>query len=207
MNLGTSRPGNSMVVDPASITRFDLTTEELEEHLLFWILAAGKPAFRMAAALEKLLVEMQEELKSSDRQPFEMIRCLPDALGRRLLSHGVGCYNQKARTFIAVANARFDLRTCSADDLITIPGIGLKTSRCFILHSREDSPVAGLDTHMLKHLRELGFTETTYPPRSKAEYERLETIVLGLAQKSGLSPAAYDLHVWKSYAIPKTEVV
>ncbi len=83
-----------------------------------------------------------------------------------------------------------------------IYGIGMKTSRCFLIHSRKNVQYAGIDTHMLKNLRAHGIEgvpKTT--PTSKKLYRRLELEVLRLSKEAGMSPAEYDLNVWNTYAV------
>ena len=128
-------------------------------------------------------------------------------LAQTLKYYGIGCYNSKARTFYELAVAKFkgelDLRTCSASDLEKIHGIGPKTARCFILHSRKNAQVAGLDTHMLKHLKSLGYDVPKSTPTGK-KYLELEKVVLSLAKRAKMTPASYDLHIWNKYSVKST---
>jgi thermostable 8-oxoguanine DNA glycosylase len=95
-----------------------------------------------------------------------------------------------------------DLKTCTVKDLEKIYGIGRKTSRCFILHSRENAQYAGLDTHLLKHLRTVSIKGVPIQtPSSEKQYRRLEKEILKLAKSAGMSPADYDLKIWKSYVV------
>ena len=125
----------------------------------------------------------------------------------QLLKHyGIGCYNLKARSFFELAKAvhkgELDLRTCTADELDNIYGIGPKTARCFILHSRKGARYVGLDTHILKYMKnEMGVEDVPKStPSSKKEYERLEQIFLNHADELGKTPADLDLEIWKRYA-------
>jgi endonuclease III len=115
---------------------------------------------------------------------------------------GIGCYNLKSRTFRELAHADLDLKTCTTDDLEKIPGIGMKTSRCFIIHSRQGARYAGLDTHILKFLRSAGVENVPKAtPSSKKEYLRLEKEFLRLADLAGKAPAVFDLEIWNKYSI------
>jgi hypothetical protein len=210
------------MIDPENITNYNLTNEELEEHILFWVCAAGKNGRTAARCLDKFL----GIVKGTNQSPFEALwlkgyedatvfrlsskyiniinkhKCIPEIMK----SCGIGCFNQKARTFIELANSDLDLKACTAEDLEKIYGIGMKTSRCFILHSRKDARYAGLDTHILKYLRAKGVEnvpKTT--PGSKKEYLRLEKEFLRLADEVDMSPADLDLTVWRKYSI-KSEV-
>ena len=112
----------------------------------------------------------------------------------------------KARSFlelsVAVGSDELDLRTCSADDLEKIHGIGMKTSRCFIIHSRPGARYAGLDTHILKHLKACGVENVPKStPSSKKEYLRLEKEFLRIADLNNMTPAAYDLMIWNWFSV------
>ena len=141
------------MIDPENITNYNLTDEELEGTILFWVTAAGKNGRTAAKCLDKFLNIIEKPILS----PFEAVwlksyedaivfrlsdkyiniidkhKCIPEIMR----SCGIGCYNQKARTFVELACSDLNLRTCTAEDLEKIYGIGMKTSRCFILHSRK----------------------------------------------------------------------
>ena len=88
-----------------------------------------------------------------------------------------------------------------SEDLEKIHGVGMKTSRCFILHSRKDAQYAGLDTHMLKFLRSKGIDAPMSTPSSKKQYLTLEKYVLYYAQLAKRSPADFDLEIWRQYSV------
>lgn len=188
------------MIDPKNITKFENTIEELEEVLLFWILAAGKNAITASKCLEKLLIEIQEILDCPTRKPFYFLSKFDNKeLSYLMKRNGIGCYNNKSRSFFEISRSNLDLRTCSALDLEKIYGIGMKTSRCFIIHSRKDAKYAGLDVHLLRHLKDNGYDVPKQTPNKK-EYLRLEKIFLDLVEKTELSVADYDLMIWKQYS-------
>jgi len=113
---------------------------------------------------------------------------------------GIGCYNQKSRTFVELAHSRLDLRICSAADLEKIYGIGMKTSRCFILHSRKNVRYAGLDTHVLKFLKAMGHDVPKSTPTGK-KYLKLESVFLNYADMVYKMPAEFDLDIWNQYSV------
>jgi hypothetical protein len=181
------------MVDPNNLTNFHLSDGQLEEYILFGIAVAGKPAIRTAHILDLFL-------EGSDR-PFDLIRPieLPE-LARRLQRLGFGCYTLRAKGFNAAAHSGLDLRACTAAQLEALPGVGPKTSRLFLLHTRPDVRAACLDTHLLKWLRALGHPAPASTPGTPRAYRLWEDVYLKEADRLGRDPAELDLEVWKSYA-------
>jgi len=183
------------MIDPANITNYNLTESELEEVLIFWICVAGKTAATIAKGVEKLLTDLK------GGTPFAKIKRYGyDRLPNKLKECGIGCYTLKAKYLWALVNSNLDLRTCSLEDLESISGIGRKTSRCFVMHSRRDSKCAGLDTHILKFLRSKGHEVPISTPGSKKKYLEVEQVFLKYAQASGETVADFDLNIWRNYA-------
>lgn len=188
------------MIDPVNITSYDQTEEHLQQVLLFWILAAGKNAITSARCLDNLLRELHSCQQLVLYQPFKAIcsfGCLH--LAETMKKHGIGCYNHKARSFWEIANSGFNLRTCSLQELESIHGIGFKTSRCFLIHSRRDARCAGLDTHILRFLSDKGYEVPSATP-TKKEYLRIEKIFLDLVDQAQVSVAQYDLDIWREYS-------
>lgn len=185
------------MIDPANITNHQATDYELQEMALFWICAAGKNGTVAARLLNNLL----ETINPTKTLPFQILRTFTvDELAPLLKSTGIGCHGSKAKSMIQLASSGIDLRTCSSEDLERIHGIGMKTSRCFLMHSRPNVKVAALDTHILKYLRAQGIDAPKSTP-TKKKYLELEEEFLRLAQASGKSVADFDLEIWNSYAI------
>jgi hypothetical protein len=188
------------MIDPLRITNFSLSKYQLEEYLLFWITAAGKSAISSARGLEKFLLRGECLCRMRRRRPFETIQRIgKSVLPKMMRESGIGCYNQKARSFWELATSALDLATCTTDDLEQIIGIGPKTSRCFIMHSRPNQRLAGLDTHILKFMRDMGYDVPKSTPSGK-KYLELEKQFLELADKSGKGLAEFDLEIWKRYS-------
>jgi endonuclease III len=199
------------VIDPRKMTRYDLSVPELEETILFCCSVAGKNAMITAKGLDKFLNEAYNNyVPMGCQNPFEAIRCVIDlqelpgrpSLADRIKSAGMGCYNNRARTFKALADSHLDLETCTADELEQIPGIGRKTSRFFLLHTRRYPRVAVIDTHALKLLRDLEIIDSTHISMTKKNYERLEQEYLEVYDLigEGRTLAEFDLMVWNHYA-------
>ena len=194
------------MIDLSKISNFNLTDSELEENILFWVSAAGKNGHTAARCLEVFLTM----ITYNSMNPFDAIRAScrfdkenPDSgitTSELMKKAGIGCYNHKCRTFSELAHSNLNLKTCTTEDLEKIYGIGMKTSRCFILHTRKDANCAGLDTHMLKYLRAAGYNAPISTPAQKKKYLTLEKNVLYLAEQVGMTPAEFDLWVWNQYA-------
>lgn len=184
------------LVDPHDITDFDRSEKDLQTVILFWIAAAGKKATTAARALDSLLRRGEEMFGVS--LPFSILEAFGDGLAEAMREQGMGCYNNKSRSMLALARSGIDLRTCSVEDLESIPGIGPKTARCFLIHSRRGVRHAGLDTHVLKYMREMGFDVPKSTPSGR-KYSEIESIFLDMADASGMSLADFDLSIWRKY--------
>ena len=185
------------MIDPDNITRFDMSQTELQEFILFWILAAGKNAKTSAAGLDRFLVHGRDVF--GPVEPFEIVRRFGSELPSVLRSHGLGCYNNKAKSMLDLASRNFDLKTCTLEDLESVKGIGPKTARCFLVHSRPDCRHAGLDTHVLKYMRDSGVDVPKSTPSGK-KYIELEKKFLEMADNSGKTIAEFDLDIWLKYS-------
>ena len=198
------------MVDPTKITNYKLDQRGLEEVLLFWVCAAGKNGVTAAKCLESLLSAWRERAQRGplklNPSPFDIIHYISRVgdLAAEMKAHGIGCYNAKAKTFKhLVGNGLYiDLKKCSIEHLEAIPGIGPKTARCFLIHSRKNQQYAGLDTHILKFLRDKGHEVPKSTPTGK-KYRDLEKVFLGYVAESGMSVADFDLMIWNDYRTRK----
>lgn len=184
------------MVDPTIITKFDRTKEQLEELLLFCILVAGKTASIQAKKLEEFL--HKDNLKKS---PFEILNHYnkKGILLDKIKDSKLGQYRRLEKAFVEVLG--LDVNNCTIEQLEAITGIGPKTARFYILHSRINQKVAVLDTHVLKWLRdELGIHTPKSTPSSK-RYLELEKAFLNYCQIHKKDPAKFDLEIWNKYSI------
>jgi thermostable 8-oxoguanine DNA glycosylase len=114
-----------------------------------------------------------------------------------LQAAGLGCYNQRARSFLELAMAGLDLRACQPSELEAIYGIGKKTSRFFIMYTRPTaSEAAVLDTHVLKWLHLQGHDVPSATPKGK-RYNEIEGIFLEEARQRGLTALELDRQIWQ----------
>ena len=198
------------MIDPNNITNYHLNRSQLEEHLLFWIAVAGKPEGRTAKSLDTLLSNLRTLAYKSEnilpQNPFALLRILAKKypnntwLEDAMKEVGMGCYTKKAYSFIEVAKSKIDLLNCTAEELEALPGIGRKTSRCFIMHTRETAEYAVLDTHILRFLRDMGYNSPKSTPNSLRQYQELESKFIFLCNVVKKSVAKFDLLIWRTYS-------
>ncbi len=189
------------MINPHDITNFERSEKELEEFLLFAVSVAGKTAEVQADKLDQFLnlVPLPEYYS-----PFEKVRYLVlksyCSLNNYLKTVKLGKYSLLEDSFRSLSFSNIDLRSISCKDLQSFPGIGPKTSRFFILHSRLNAGVACLDTHILKWLSEY-LNEVDVPnstPR-RSEYNTLESRFIEICNSNNVHPAKLDLKIWKMY--------
>ena len=199
------------MINPDEITSYNLKTPQLQKTLIFWLLVAGKTAKVIAKAQEQVFNELESlwarDYSGSIPKPFQLIKDLCERrkgsewLAKILKKNGIGCYKVKAQGMIQLAHAELDLCTCKPEDLEQISGIGMKTSRCFILHSRENTDCAGLDVHILSFLRDIGCKDIPdSTPGSAKKYREIEAKFLKICHKVERTPAYLDLLVWRIYS-------
>ncbi len=177
------------MVDPFDVTNFNRSESELQEFLLFSMAVAGKTASVIAKKIEDFL----REAKVQGVSPFDYLRALtPSRLLRDLKKVKLGKYNVLVRGFAQLAKSSLDLETCSTKDLEEICGIGKKTSRFFLLHSRPNQRVACIDTHIKRWLQEMGHQCRTY--------EQYEAAFISEAERMNRDLAELDLEIWSKYA-------
>ena len=175
------------MINPREITKFDRTDPELEEFLLFSILVAGKRSDVTARKLEEFLT-----LIGGQASPFDALRETIEQgeLMKAMQACKLGKYNTLIKGLPKLVNSDTNLRTATPCELEQFKGIGLKTSRFFILHSRPYARVSALDTHILSFLREQGHEAPNTTPSSKRKYRALEQAFLQLADSAGKSVQA-----------------
>jgi thermostable 8-oxoguanine DNA glycosylase len=84
-----------------------------------------------------------------------------------------------------------------------IPGVGMKTSRFFLLHSdlNYKDNIAILDTHILKFIKEnIDIRAPKSTPTINVTYKYWEDVFLYWCELNNKNVADFDLEVWKSYA-------
>lgn len=181
------------MIDPNDVTKYDRTEAELQEYWLFCLVVAGKTAVVQARLLDSFLTSLGAST------PFQGIR---DAIKRgdlldKLKESRLGQYNRLAKAMEQSLVHENRMAVVTVSELEDITGVGSKTARYYILHTRKNQQVAALDTHILAHMRDLGLTTQSVTPPKGAKYDALEAQFIALAKSSGMALADYDLMIWK----------
>lgn len=181
------------MIDPNEITDYGRTLSELEELLLFSMACAGKNSDVQSKKLHGFL---------GNAPPFQLIRGY-SALGTlkdKLKSVGIGKYELLSQGFKQAAFDRsLNLRHHGWPYLSQLAGVGLKTAKFFLCHSRKDFIGAVLDTHILNWLRGKypKAKIPKVPPSDPVKYHEIEAYFLAECYKLKVRPAELDLHIWK----------
>jgi|SRR6185437_11377204 len=186
---------SGFLIDPVDITNYNYTDDELEVFWLFSICVAGKTARTQARLLDNFLNSL-----GGDGSPFHRIMesVTRDELDDRLKASRLGQYSRLSRAFRESLSV--NLRICTVEDLEAIHGVGPKTSRLFIMHSRPNQRLAAIDTHVLHYLRDMGYDAPKITPGSSKAYTKWENVFLSLVDRSGMNSADFDLFIWKIYS-------
>tara|TARA_Y100000015_G_scaffold11273_1_gene10737 strand:+ start:483 stop:1061 length:579 start_codon:yes stop_codon:yes gene_type:complete len=188
------------MINPAEVTNYNRTQSELEEFILFCINVAGKKSAIEAPKLE-VFIERAKDI-TKETTPFNCIRKLIK-LGRlNEIMHWakLSPYAQRYNSYVAVAKIK-DLQTVTLNRLLQVPGIGLKTARFFLSHSREDFDEPMLDTHILRFLRDQGYADAPKStPTNENTYHYFANIFKNIARQLGKSVTDLDLEIWKQYS-------
>lgn len=189
------------MIDPEKITNFNRTPHELEEFWVFCMMVAGKNSDVTARKVNAMFSRAEKDPSFS---PLEFIQLGFGSLGDMtawLQKHRVGQYTRMtaALRMSCALNDRIGLHKATVNDLEEIPGVGPKTSRFFLLHSRPDVEHVALDTHLLKWLWSRGLKTPTTTP-SKEKYRKIEQKAIQMIKKAfpGKTLAEADLEIWKS---------
>lgn len=186
------------MIDPNNITNFNLDSWGLEENILFWICAAGKNAITSAKLLDKLLTLLKYDF--GNKSPFKLISSVEITKLRSVMKIiGIGCHKLKSKSMMTIAKSNLNLKECDIEDLESIPGIGPKTARCFLIHTRPNQNYAGLDVHILKFLSDMGYDVPKSTPNSRRAYKKIESYFINEAKSKSKNIAEFDLEIWKRY--------
>lgn len=187
---------NLFEIDAENPINYKCSPEQLEHHLIWLIMAAGKNG-RAAARTAWAMVQ---DVKIS---PLAAFYSMPqDELAEFIKDCGGGCYTQKSR-YIQGLGPDPNLSRITRTELVRFKGIKYKTASCFLLHTRPRVKMIGLDRHVMRELHRIDpamFPET--PPSNKKDYLKYEARALKIAKDKGISPAQFDLEIWRLRSVP-----
>lgn len=179
-------------IDPLDVTDYERSLDDLEHFWIFCVVVAGKNADQTADKVARLLSG-----RSRRQTPFRYLKSLGPDLNEALVACRTGQYRRIGRAL--EASFELDLRSAAVEVLQQIHGVGPKTARFFILHTRREARVAVLDTHILKWLRQLGIDHVPqHTPGSLKHYLSLETLAISHMERAfpGMTLAEADLYLW-----------
>lgn len=188
------------VIKPTEVTNFNRSDFELESFWLFSLFVAGKNADYAGRCLARILALPYLGCASTlnGKTPFEVFRNMPEnEIRNTLVASKIGQYNRLTKAI--TESVHLDLRTCTLEDLLAVHGVGPKTARFFLLHSRRDAKHAVLDTHILSWMRRHGIEEAPKAtPQNPKLYAELEDTFIHLAETwfPSVPLAEVDLLIW-----------
>ena len=184
-----------LAVNPTDITDSNRDTNQLEAFWLFCMFVAGKNSDYASRCLSKLIHSMSKRGYDGIFNYFKDLG--RDGIHNALVANKVGQYTRLTKG--VMQSLDLDLSTCTLDDLLKIHGVGNKTARFFLLHTREGCDYAVLDTHILAWLRTHGVEDAPKTtPTDKKVYKTLEKKFRYLSRLiyPFLSDAQIDLLIW-----------
>jgi len=178
-------------VTPERITDFHRSDSELQSFLIFAVAVAGKNADSVAPKVNRMLADWNTE-------PFTFLRTYRRDIDTIMRDWKMGPYDQR---MIPAMNGiiDLDLRSCTIADLEAIKGIGPKTSRFFMLHSRPDQELIVLDIHILRYLKRRFRMKVPKSTPSGKRYLAIEAEAIRKIKKhmpNWKSFAEFDLNAW-----------
>ena len=194
------------MIDPYNITNFNRTEEQLQEFLLFCIVVAGKTAYIQAKKLQEFFDSVNSRLMMPDHvSPFQTVKSSNQhgILLEEIQKAKLGQYKKIYSAFKFIAEQKYDLTKMNPGDLELIPGVGMKTSRFFLLHSNKTykNNIAVLDTHILKFIKEnIDDRAPKSTPTISVTYKYWEDVFLYWCELNNKNVAEFDLQVWNSYS-------
>lgn len=199
---------------------FDADNAQLEKFLLTNMFVAGKNATVQQKKLDQFIDVVRRDIGSYAVDTMGVITAIHNAVSSVEFDDKVrgwleevkaGQYTRLVKGIKSLTDrigaARFDLRTCTRENLVGINGIGYKTASMFLMYTRKNWRGACLDTHILKYLKEEIKLENVpaATPILKAEYERLETEFLkavdAISRATNKSVAEIDFDIWSKYRV------
>tara|TARA_R100000963_G_scaffold33514_1_gene25923 strand:+ start:767 stop:1441 length:675 start_codon:yes stop_codon:yes gene_type:complete len=187
-----------LAVNPTDITDFNRDTDQLEAFWLFCMFVAGKNSDYASRCLTKLIHAAKLGQDIGEYGVFNYFKSIGEVgVHNALVANKVGQYGRLTKGIMQSLD--LDLLNCTLDDLLNIHGVGNKTARFFLLHTREGCDHAVLDTHILAWMRSHGVPDAPKnTPTCSKKYRELEKQFRYLSRLKFpyLSDAQIDLLIW-----------
>ena len=191
--MKTKRP---LTVNPTDITDFNRDTNQLEAFWLFCMFVAGKNSDYASRCLSKMIYAAMR-FGHGRSGVFNYFKSIGEVgVHNALVANKVGQYTRLTKG--VMQSLDLNLRTCTLEDLLKIHGVGNKTARFFLLHTRAGCEYAVLDTHILKWMRNRGEDVPKSTPTNSKVYRELEKRFRYLSRLAhpSLTDAQIDLLIW-----------
>ena len=195
------------LVDPNDVENFNRSVLEKEAFLFFTIFVAGKTAKTIAPKSQRFHQDMIDRVvdkvgvnKVIEYGTIRLLGCLSiDEIMSVLRANKIGKYGVLEKMFLLLQDMDFDVNRVTIEQLESLPGIGKKTSRYFMLYTFENAgDIAILDRHVLTFLRNKGYDVPDNTPSGR-QYDDIEKIFLDEFKKSDYkSLTEFDLDIWKA---------
>lgn len=170
------------MINPYKITNFKRSDKELLEFIIFCIFVAGKNSEIVAKKTNSFFKDFIKHKIKNERVIYSLLK-----------KHKIGQYNRIKKALIDIS--KLDLRKCSLEDLENCYGVGPKTSRFFLLHSRQNQNFAVLDVHILKWMRKNLKIKTPKNTPQKNKYLSLERKFLNFCLQKNVKPSTLDFQI------------
>lgn len=188
---------------PLEVTNYKRTQAELEAFWLFCLFVAGRNSDFGYDCMRRVINSLNKggRLLKTGKTPFEFIRQEQEwninFIHNLLVANKVGQYTRYSRAINESLN--LNLRTATLEELMDVYGIGPKTARFFLVHSRGELEYAILDVHILRWLRQFYPNAPEATPINHDEYKRWEEKFLLVAKSqfpNAKDTAEIDLLLW-----------
>jgi len=216
------------MIDPRDVdlrhacTRMDSSVQAaLEEFWIYSFLVAGKTSSTIAPRLDGMLEDLRKRRSHSNPGVFEAIEeFLQSNIDHTQYIKEWG-FGQQKRTLkflkqtIDMTRSKMDsgirkypIQYWSLNEISSIYGVGLKTSRFFLMNTRYNVRVAAIDTHIIKYMKAKGILPEETPsatPTNKKVYQEYEAKFLEVADRYKKDPRDFDQEIWNHYSKNKSE--
>jgi thermostable 8-oxoguanine DNA glycosylase len=171
---------------------------EVQRKFIYSVIVAGKSAEFARNKLGSWL----ETYNFDNELPFDTIKRLRgnNKLRDSFEDVKTGNYTKLTRACKEVIDSGIDITNSDPDQLEQIYGVGPKTSRFFIMWTRDGEEYGILDTHILKWLQEQGYDVPDDTPQDLDRYEEIQEVFINEAKKRNLKPRDLDFKIWKNRA-------